>query len=95
MKIGGEYDIPLIGFSEWQALASSCTIDSEMLMNRLRQLADALPDAVSAARDQSLAEGLNREVVTTLAKLLIEHANGRRATLNAARSKRRLRKDAH
>jgi hypothetical protein len=59
-----KYDIPLIGFSEWQALAPACAIDSEMLMNRLRQLADALPDAVSAALDQALAEGLDREVVT-------------------------------
>jgi serine/threonine-protein kinase HipA len=62
MKIGDEYDIPLIGFSEWQALA----------------------------------EGLDRKVVTVLAKLLIQHANVRCATLNAAPSKRRrLRKDAH
>ena len=89
MKIGDEYSIPLIGFKEWQALASACAIDSEMLMNRLRQLADALPDAVSAARDQALADGLNREVVTTLADLLILHAKARRATLNAATSKRR------
>ena len=96
MKIGDEYDIPLIGFSEWQALASACAIDFEMLMNRLRQLADALPDAVSAARDQALADGLNREVVTTLADLLIRHAKVRCATLSAALSKRRrLRKDPH
>jgi len=89
MKIGDEYDIPLIGFSEWQALASACALDSELLMTRLRQLADALPDAVSAARDQALADGLNREVVTTLADLLVQHAKARRATLNAAASKRR------
>jgi hypothetical protein len=57
MKIGDEYDIPLIGFSEWQALASACAVDSGLLMNRLRELADALPDAVSAARDQALADG--------------------------------------
>ena len=89
MKIGDEYDISLIGFNEWQALASACAIDSGLLMNRLRQLADALPDAVSAARDQALADGLNREVVTTVADLLIQHAKARRATLNAAASKRR------
>jgi len=58
-------------------------------MNRLRQLADALPDAVSAARNQALADGLNHEVITTLADLLIQHAKARRATLNAAASKRR------
>jgi len=89
MKIGDEYNIPLIGISEWQALASACAIDSEVLMNRLRQLADALPDAVSAARDQALADGLNRKVVTTLANLLILHAKARRAALNAPASKRR------
>jgi hypothetical protein len=60
-------------------------------MNRLRRLADALPNAVSAAHDQALAEGLDREVVTALAKLLIQHAKVRRATLDAAPSKRRLR----
>jgi serine/threonine-protein kinase HipA len=88
MKIGGEYDIPLIGFSEWEALASACAVDSELLMNRVRQLADALPDAVSAAREQALVDGLNREVITTLADLLIQHAKARRATLNAPASKR-------
>ena len=89
MKIGDKYDIPLIGFSEWQALASACAIDFEMLMNRLRQLADALPDTVSAVRDQALAEGLDREVVTTLAKLLIQHAKDRRMTSMPHPRKRR------
>jgi serine/threonine-protein kinase HipA len=89
MKIGDEYDIPLIGSSEWHALASACALDSALLMSRVRQLADALPGAVSAARDQALADGLDREVVTTLAELLIQHANARRATLNAAGSKHR------
>ena len=50
-----------------------------MLMNRVRQLADALPDAISAARDQALADGLNREVVTTLTDLLILHAGCHRS----------------
>jgi len=84
MKIGNEYYIPLIGFNEWQALASACTIDAEMLTNRLRHLADAL------------AEGLDREVVTTQAKLMVQHSKVRRATLNAAPSKRRrIRNDSH
>ena len=85
MKIGDEYDIPLIGSSEWHALASACALDSALLMSRVRQLADALPGAVSAARDlePSLMAWIS-EVVTTLAELLIQHANARRATLNAA-----------
>jgi hypothetical protein len=60
-----------------------------MLMNRLRHLADKLPEAISAARDQALTDGLNRRVITTLTTLLIQHAKDRRATLDAAPSKRR------
>jgi hypothetical protein len=60
-------------------------------MSRLRHLADALPEVISAARDQALADGLNHEVVTNLATLLIQHAKDRRATLDASPSKRRRR----
>ena len=89
MRIGDHYDIPLIGFTEWQALASACAVNPEILMNRLRHLADKLPEAISAARDQALTDGLNHRVITTFATLLIQHAKDRRATLNAAPSKRR------
>jgi len=89
MRIGDHYDIPLIGFTEWQALASACAVNPEILMNRLRHLADKLPEAISAARDQALTDGLNHRVITTFATLLIQHAKDRRATLNATPSKRR------
>jgi len=89
MRIGDQYDIPLIGFTEWQALASVCSVNQETLLNRLRHLGDALPDVISAARDQALTDGLNRKVITTLATVLIKHAKARRATLNAAPSKSR------
>ena len=89
MRIGDQYDIPLIGFTEWQALASACSVNQETLLHRLRHLGDALPDVISAARDQALTDGLNREVITTLATVLIKHTKVRRATLNAAPSKRR------
>jgi serine/threonine-protein kinase HipA len=89
MRIGDQYDIPRIGFTEWQALASACSVNQEILLNRLRDLGDALPDVISAARDQALTDGLNRKVITTLATVLIRHAKARRATLNAAPSKSR------
>jgi serine/threonine-protein kinase HipA len=89
MRIGDQYDIPLIGFTEWQALASVCSVNQETLLDRLRHLGDALPDVISAARDQALTDGLNRRVITTLATVLIKHAKARRATLNAAPSKSR------
>lgn len=89
MRIGDQYDIPLIGFTEWQALASACSVNQETLLNRLRRLGDALPDVISAARDQALTDGLNRKVITALATVLIKHAKARRATLNSAPSKSR------
>jgi serine/threonine-protein kinase HipA len=89
MRIGDQYDIPLIGFTEWQALATACSVNQETLLNRLRHLGDALPDVISAAREQALTDGLNRKVITTLATVLIKHAKARRATLNAAPSKSR------
>ncbi len=89
MKIGDHYDIPLIGFTDWQSLASACAVNSEMLMSRLRHLADALPEVISAARDQALADGLDHWIITKLATLLIQHVKDRRATLDPAPSKRR------
>jgi serine/threonine-protein kinase HipA len=94
MRIGDQYDIPLIGFTEWQALASACSVNQETLLHRLRHLGDALPDVISAARDQALTDGLNRKVITTLATVLIKHARARRATLNAAPSRRRRGRNA-
>jgi hypothetical protein len=86
MKIGEHYDIPLIGFTEWQSLASACAVNPEILMNRLRHLADGLPEVIRAARDQALTEGLNHKVITDLATLLIRHVKDRRATLDADRN---------
>jgi hypothetical protein len=60
-----------------------------MLMNRLRHLADRLPEVISAARDQAQIDGLDHRVITDLATLLIQHVKDRRATLDAAPSKRR------
>jgi hypothetical protein len=37
MNIGGRYDIPLIGFAEWQALASACGVGEDLLIDRLRR----------------------------------------------------------
>ena len=90
MAIGGRYDIPLIGLSEWRALAAACDVNQETLLERLRHLSDSLPDVIAAARDEALNEGLNRKVIIALATALIQHTKERRATLNAALSKRRL-----
>jgi serine/threonine-protein kinase HipA len=89
MKIGDYYEIPLIGLTEWQSLASECAVNPEILVNRLRRFADRLPEVISAVRDQALTDGLDHQLITDLATLLIKHVKDRRATLDAAPSKRR------
>jgi hypothetical protein len=37
---------------------------------------------ISAAREQALTDGLDRKIITSLAKQLIDHAKERRLTLN-------------
>jgi serine/threonine-protein kinase HipA len=93
MKIGGEYDIPLIGLAEWRKQALACGVDAEALVNRLRQMADMLPDVIATARKQALQDGLDRSFVTVLAAKLIEHAASRRAALQtvARRPRRKTR----
>lgn len=53
------------------------------------QLAEELPDTISAARDDAVADGLDATVVASLASQRMDHAQERRATLIAASSKRR------
>jgi len=90
MKIGGEYNIPLIGLAEWRDQALACGLDAEALINRLRQMAEMLPDVIAAAREQALQDGLDRSFVTDLAAKLIKHASSRRAALQTvARHPRR------
>ena len=93
MKIGGEYSIPLIGLAEWHKQALACGLDPETLVDRIREMADVLPDAVAAARQRALQDGLNRSLVTALAAKLIEHAASRRLALQtlAHRPRRKIR----
>lgn len=94
MKIGGEYDIPLIGLAEWRKQALICGVDADALVNRIRQMADMLPDVVAAARKQALQDGIDRSIVTVLAAKLIEHAALRRAALQTI-ARRPRRKNVH
>jgi serine/threonine-protein kinase HipA len=81
MSIGGKYDIPLIGLAEWHKQGLACGVDAAALVDRIRQMAEMLPDVTAASRDQALQDGLDRSVVTVLTTKLIEHAASRRAAL--------------
>lgn len=77
MKIGDHYDIWRIGMADWSKLARTCGIEEERLVTMLRAMAEALPDEISAARDQALAEGLSESIMAPLAQQLIGHVRER------------------
>lgn len=46
MKVGGEYRLKVIAARNWRKVASELKLDESQLMDRLRGLAERLPDAV-------------------------------------------------
>jgi serine/threonine-protein kinase HipA len=88
MKIGDHYDIARIGAADWRKLALECALEEERVLAMIEDMARALPDHISAAREQAVAEGLARNIVVPLAKQLVSHASERLAAvrLNARKA---------
>lgn len=87
MKIGDHYEIPRVTIADWQRLARACSLEEARVISMLTEMAKALPDEISAARAQALAERLPKVVINPLADTLIAHARERLASLRATRSK--------
>jgi serine/threonine-protein kinase HipA len=81
MKIGDHYDIARIGAADWRKLARQCALEEERVLTMIDEMARALPDHVSAAREQAIADGLSRNIVIPLAKQLVVHAGERLAAV--------------
>jgi len=88
MKIGDHYDIWRVGIADWRKLARTCTIEEEGVLSMLTDMAKALPDAISAAREQALIEGLSERIIVPLAQQLIGHVGERLATITAVTASR-------
>jgi len=88
MKIGDYYDIRRVGLADWRKLARDCMIEEERVLTMLTGMAKALPDEISAARDQALIEGLSETIIAPLAQQLIKHVGERLATITPVRSSR-------
>src|SRR5882757_1174506 len=81
MKIGDCHEIRRVGIADWRKLAHDCTIEEERVLTMLTGMAKALPDEISAARDQALIEGLSETIIAPLARQLITHVGARFATI--------------
>ena len=70
MKIGGEYRLRNIGLRHWQKLATELRLDEEKLIDRIRAMAEAMPDQAEAIQKQIEGEGLSHVTITRVCKRL-------------------------
>jgi serine/threonine-protein kinase HipA len=66
MKIGGEYRLRNIGVRHWQKLAAASRLDDARLIDRIRAMAQALPDQVTTIQEQVEGQGLSHVTITRL-----------------------------
>lgn len=81
MKIGRHYDIAAIAVPDWQSLARQCKLDEARVIDRVRGLAEMLPDHTAAARDLALQQRLQAGSVRTTSELILKHVRDRREAL--------------
>jgi len=70
MKIGGEYRLRNIGLRHWQKLAAELRLDDANLIDRIRTMAQMMPDQATTTQEQIEREGLSHVTITRLCRRL-------------------------
>jgi serine/threonine-protein kinase HipA len=83
MKIGGEYRLRNIGLRHWQRLAADLHLDEAKLIDRIREMAKAMPDHASSTQKQVEAEGLSHVTIPRLSARLKARAVSSRGSYNS------------
>jgi serine/threonine-protein kinase HipA len=81
MKVGRFYEISSISRADWQSLARDCRLDEGQVIDRVRALAQMLPDQIIAARDRALQLKLRARPVRKASELMLKHVESRRQSL--------------
>jgi serine/threonine-protein kinase HipA len=66
MKVGGIYRLRNIGIRQWAKLAAEARVDSEHLLDRMTQFAEALPHHAAEIMNRVQAEGFSHPLMTKL-----------------------------
>lgn len=74
MKIGGEYRLRQIGIRQWRKLANEVRVDEDELVQRLRTLAEEIPDHTSKLRSEVRDHGLAHPLIDRLADAITKRA---------------------
>jgi serine/threonine-protein kinase HipA len=86
MKIGGTYRLRNIGIANWKKLAAEVRVDSDTLISRLVEFAQALPDHAATIKKRVEAEGLTHPLIAKMAKQLEARAKECRTRLRVAKA---------
>jgi serine/threonine-protein kinase HipA len=70
MKIGGQFQLRMIGIRQWKKLAAELRIDEDELVQRLRTMAAGMPDYVSTVKRQILDRELKHPIIKRLADVI-------------------------
>jgi serine/threonine-protein kinase HipA len=70
MKIGGEYELRLIGPRQWQKQAKDLRIDPDRLIIELEDMAERLPDHLADVERRARQDGLNHPLIARLVERL-------------------------
>lgn len=90
MKVGGEYRLRNIGLRHWQRLATELRLDEAKLIDRIRAIAQAMPNQTAAIQKQIEGEGLSHVTITRLCKRLATRAAACQKILQLSGSSVRL-----
>ena len=74
MRIGGEYSLWRIGRKHWERFAAAAALDPGSLVERVREVADAVPDLLADVCAQAVEDGLAHPVLIRLTDAVVTQA---------------------
>ncbi|HEX8210597.1 MAG TPA: type II toxin-antitoxin system HipA family toxin [Longimicrobium sp.] len=76
MRVGREYQIGKISRRHWVEFAARADLDADPVVERVRALIGAIPDATMRAVARVRGEGIEHEILNEMESKLIAHAHG-------------------
>lgn len=83
MRVGSSYAVPELGARNWEACAADLGLEGSVGVDRARDLARRLPDALRSVELDVVRDGLDATVVARLAALVTDHVRRCSAALDA------------
>jgi serine/threonine-protein kinase HipA len=94
MKIGEHYDLALVDAADWRQLARTCALEEDHVLTVIREMAQVMPDHISAARARAIKDGLSADVIDPLAQLLTRRSRACLGKITSPGSSGRRRRNA-